>query len=162
MKPGVGQHLAPSTLLDRLRDDDPRQASEGQVRTQHDLAGYRRAVALDLESLLNTRAVALDADMRKSYPLAGRSLLSFGITDLTSLSLRNPSDRARLATSIQEAIEIHEPRLDQVRVELDLEQDSTRALRFQVDALLRVHLGRPSVRFDALLQLASSTYQIRS
>jgi hypothetical protein len=25
-----------------------------------------------------------------------------------------------------------------------------------------VHLGRPSVRFDALLQLASSTYQIRS
>ncbi|MEJ5210524.1 MAG: type VI secretion system baseplate subunit TssE [Burkholderiales bacterium] len=145
-------HLMPS-VLDRLLDDAPRRDG-GPAYVHTDLAGFKRAVARDLEVLLNSRRVAPGADI-EAYPQARNSVLSFGIPDLSSLSLLSPDDRARLRDYIRRAIERHEPRLSQVRVSLEPPQGLERLLRFRVDAVLRVHPHRPPVSFDATLELSS-------
>jgi len=152
--------LMQSSLLDRLLDDDPRSSTEVQPETHYDVNRYKHAVARDLEALLNTRCMVADGDRLESFQQAGDSLLSFGITDLSSLSLHDPDDRLFLRDSIRRTLERHEPRLTKVRVSLDLARDSARVLKFRVDALLRVHPSRPPVTFDAMLHLSSNTYQV--
>lgn len=156
------QFLVPSSLLDRLLDDDPRNSTDAQLETHYDVIRYKQAVARDLEALLNTRCVLLDSEIMEGYPQAQNSLLSFGITDLSSLSLLDPDDRMYLRDSIRKTIERHEPRLTKVRVNLDIAKEFSRVLRFRVDALLRVHPSKPPVTFDAMLQLSSNTYQVKS
>lgn len=162
MLPPPRQALVPSSLLDRLLDDDPRTSTEAQVESHYDINRYKQAVARDLEALLNTRCVLLNGEDLEPFPHAKDSLLSFGITDLSSLSLLNPDDRMYLKDSIRKTIERHEPRLTKVRVNLDITKESNRMLRFRVDALLKVHPSKPPVSFDAMLQLSTNTYQVKS
>jgi type VI secretion system protein ImpF len=158
----LGRHtLVASSLLDRLMDDHPQSPSEAQAEMLYDVTRYKRAVARDLESLLNTRSTSVDDEMIEPFPLTKDSLLLFGITDLSSLSLLNPNDRMFLQDSIRKTIERHEPRLAKVRVSLDVSLEKNQVLRFRVDALLRVHPSRPPVTFDAMLQLSSNTYLVK-
>lgn len=151
------QVVSVPSVLDRLLDDEPRREAE-RLTFASDLAAYKRAVARDLEALLNSRC--FDPGGRiEDYPEARRSVLTFGIADLSSLSLLNPDDRARLRERIRAAIERHEPRLSAVRVTLEPPRGLERLLRFRVDAVLRVHPRRPPVRFDALLHLSSNACQ---
>lgn len=147
------------SLLDRLLDDDPRQPVDTQGALHFDLARFKHAVARDLEALLNSRCVDL-AGVIETFPHARRSMLNFGIIDLSSLSLLDPDDRALLRDKIRITIERHEPRLAKVRVALDAPRDTERMLRFRVDAVLKVHPSRPPVVFDAMLQLSSNVYRI--
>ena len=151
--------LMPS-VLDRLLDDQPREAVEGADFMHQDLSRFKQAVARDLEALLNSRCVDLDDDIEQ-YPYARASMINFGIIDLSSLSLLDSDDRAYLRDRIRITIERHEPRLAQIRVALDVSDDGERMLRFRVDALLSVHPTKPPVRFDAMLQLSSNSYQVR-
>jgi len=162
MQPSHRQTFVQSSLLDRLLDDEPQRQSEPQVETLYDVARYKQSVARDLESLLNSRCVILTDDSFESFPQAKDSLLGYGITDLSSLSLLNPDDRMFLRDSICRAIERHEPRLAKVRVNLDISKELTRVLLFRVDALLKVHPNRPPVSFDAILHLASNSYQVKN
>lgn len=161
MQPVTRQSLVSSSLFDRLMDDHPENAVEAQPEMLCDIPRYKQAVARDLESLLNTRCTALDDAMMAPYPFSMDSMLQFGITDLSSLSLLNPEDRMFLRDSIRRTIERHEPRLAKVRVNLEISQELNQMLRFRVDALLRVHPSRPPVTFDALLQLSSNTYRVK-
>ena len=96
-----------------------------------------------------------------AYPLANDSMLSFGIPDLSGISLLNPHDRELLREQLRRAIEVHEPRLSRVRVNLDAPREMERHLRFRVDAVLKVHPHRPPVTFDATLQLSSNVYKVQ-
>ena len=147
------------SLLDRLLDDAPQITSEAAAELQLDLARYKHTVARDLEALLNARRVDLDA-LIEVLPHARSSIMSYGICDLSSLSLLDPSAQMQLRSEIKTAIERHEPRLSRVRVSLDAPRGRERHLRFRVDAVLGVHPQRPPVVFDALLQLATSTYRV--
>jgi type VI secretion system protein ImpF len=149
-----------ASVLDRLLDDEPKKDVEQQNSRYADLSRFKQAVARDLESLLNARCVDFD-DRIESYPLARESVINFGIIDLSSLSLLDPDDRALLRDKIRITIERHEPRLSKVRVTLEAPKDLERALRFRVDAVLRVYPHRPSVSFDAMLQLSSNSYQLK-
>jgi type VI secretion system protein ImpF len=151
--------LAAPSLLDRLLDDDPRNGNDSVDAFHFDLARFKRAVARDLEALLNSRCVD-PAETIERYPQARRSMINFGIIDLSSLSLLDPDDRALLRDKIRLTIERHEPRLTKVRVSLDAPRETERMLRFRVDAVLKVHPSRPPVVFDAMLQLSSNAYQI--
>ncbi|XZG71804.1 type VI secretion system baseplate subunit TssE [Chitinibacteraceae bacterium HSL-7] len=147
------------SVLDRLLDDEPdRTQSEGPMLFE--LPRFREALARDLEALLNTRLMD-DPDMADTAPLSAESMLSFGIPDLSGISLMNPDDRELLRERLRRAIERHEPRLARVRVALDAPRELERALRFRVDAVLKVHPHRPPVTFDATLQLSSNVYQVR-
>ena len=160
MQPLTRQALVSSSLLDRLMDDHPEATSEAYSEMLYDTSRYKQAVARDLEALLNTRCLCLD-DRLDSFPLTANSLLLFGITDLSSLSLLNPEDRLFLRDSIRKTIERHEPRLTKVRVNLEISRELNQMLRFRVDALLKVHPSRPPVTFDAMLQLSSNTYHVK-
>jgi type VI secretion system protein ImpF len=150
--------IAPS-VWDRLLDDNPRELAESDAAMHFDLRRFKQAVARDLDALLNSRCVDLNADIER-YPYARRSMINFGIIDLSSLSLLDPDDRALLRDKIRITIERHEPRLTRIRVSLDAPKDMERMLRFRVDAVLKVHPNKPPVSFDAMLQLSSNAYQI--
>jgi type VI secretion system protein ImpF len=146
-------------VLDRLLDDAPDRPGEGVI-LNFTLSDFKRALARDLESLLNTRAVKFD-HFAKQYPLAAQSVVNYGIPDLSSLSLLNPDHREFLLDQIRRAIECHDKRLSEVRVTFNVEEQTERLLHFRVDAVLKVHPYRPPVSFDATLQLSSSAYQVR-
>ncbi|HWQ09502.1 MAG TPA: type VI secretion system baseplate subunit TssE [Holophaga sp.] len=155
------QTLVPSSLLDRLLDDAPEESSEAVPEAWHDLPGYKRAVARDLEALLNTRCAAPGQEGFPAFPRADASVLMFGIPDLSSLSLLDPAHRAFLQDALRHAIARYEPRLSNVRVSLDGARGLHQALRFRVDGLLRTFRTRPPVSFDAMLQLSSNTYRVK-
>lgn len=152
--------LITPSVLDRLLDDKPGEQQESQSQQSFDLNRLKRAVARDMEALLNSRSVDPDEDIER-YPQARNSMIDFGITDLSSLSLLDPGDRAYLRDKIRITVERHEPRLGKIRVSLDAPAGTERMLRFRVDALLKVLPSRPPVSFDATLQLSSNSCQIR-
>jgi type VI secretion system protein ImpF len=115
------------------------------------------SVARDLEALLNTRVV-LDEAFDKSFPLSVRSVAGFGLSDFAGLSLANVYDRQRICSAIAAAIAAHEPRLRDVRVELELHRKTVNALYFSINAVLFVRPAQEPVAFDALLQPTSLQY----
>lgn len=151
------QALVQPSVLDRLLDDAPGQGI-GQPML-FEVTDLKRALARDLEALLNTRIMD-QSELLEPYPLAGQTVIDFGVPDLSGLSLLNPDDREYLRNRVRRAIEIHEPRLTRVRITLELPREGERLLRFRVDAVLKVHPNKPPVSFDATLQLSSNAYQI--
>lgn len=148
-----------ASILDRLMDDKPLVTTESMSEMHLDMSRYKQAVARDLESLLNSRRVDFDERI-ESLPQARSSIMTYGITDLSSLSLLDPAAQGHLRSQIKTAIERHEPRLSRVRVSLDVPKGRDRQLRFRVDAVLSVHPQKPPVVFDAMLQLNTNTYRI--
>lgn len=146
------------SIIDRLLDDSPDEPQRDAVQT-FDVARLKGALARDLEALLNTR-FADPEDSLADFPEAERSMLHYGIPDLSGLSLLNPDHREMLRDRLRRAIARYEPRLGSVRVSLDAPRELERHLRFRVDAILKVHPHRPPVRFDATLQLSSNVYRV--
>lgn len=153
------QTLTLPSVLDRLLDNEP-DISHASSALLFELPQFRRALARDLEALLNTRIMDLP-EIFEAYPLATDSMLQFGIPDLSGISLLNPDDREMLRDRLRRAIERHEPRLTRVKISLDAPRELERHLRFRVDAVLKVHPHRPPVSFDATLQLSSNVYRIQ-
>lgn len=152
--------LITPSVLDRLLDDKPKEQVESQSQQIFDLNRLKRAVARDMEALLNSRNVDL-AEEIDAYPQARNSMIDFGITDLSSLSFLDPGDRAYLRDKIRITVERHEPRLGTVVVSLNAPTGTERMLHFRVDAVLKVLPTRPPVSFDARLQLSSNSCQIK-
>lgn len=143
------------SLFDKLFDDQPVAAA----RRRLSLEQLKDSVARDLEALLNTR-VLLDTDARDQFPLAMRSVVGFGLSDFAGLSLANVHDRSRICSSIELAIAAHEPRLRDVRVDLELHRKTVNALFFSINAVLVVRPAQEPVAFDALLQPTSLQYSV--
>jgi type VI secretion system protein ImpF len=162
MPTAPGNLLVLSSVLDRLFDDAPRSTQEPPFEGRFDLNRHKQAVARDLEALLNARTTILEPHLQERFPLAAASFLAYGIPDLSSLSLLNPGHRSLLQDRILQTITRFEPRLAQVRVDLDVPRDGNRMLRFRVEAVLKIHPNRPAVVFDAVLKLSSNACQVRS
>ncbi len=146
--------FAPS-LFDTLFDDPPRAATRHRLSLEQ----LKDSVARDLEALLNTRII-FDADQARDFPLAGRSVAGFGLCDFAGMSLANVHDRQRICRAIEQAIAAHEPRLRNVRVELELQRNAINALFFSINAVLFVNPAQEPVAFDALLQPTSLQYSV--
>lgn len=144
------------SLLDRLLDDEPATTFDAAPQP-FGAAAAKAALARDLEALLNTR-VGDPAGM-DAFPLAAQSMLTFGIPDFSGLSLLSADDCETLRERVRRTIGAHDARLTQVRVTLDALPGAERKLRFRVDAVLRKPCEAP-VRFDAVLDLASSAYRV--
>ncbi len=154
---GGGTSFVPS-ILDRLLDDEPQVSADSVDTKRINIFLFKAALARDLECLLNTRCIDLDRII-ETFPLAKESVIAYGIEDLSSLSLLNPTHRAFLRDQIRKTIERFEPRLTRVRVTLETSDNHQRKLRFRVDAILKIHPSKPPVAFDAWLHLSSSQYQ---
>jgi type VI secretion system protein ImpF len=148
------------SLLDRLLDEHPDRAAEPAAGRSHDFRRYERSVARDLEALLNSRQETL-SDLPMDFTELGRSLLTYGLPDLTSLSLLNQDHRNRIRRAVEDCIAAFEPRLQRVRVALEPPRERDRGLHFRVDALLRVDPTPEPVTFDAVLDLSTHQYVIQ-
>ncbi|RDU95044.1 type VI secretion system baseplate subunit TssE [Trinickia dinghuensis] len=146
------------SLLDKLFDDDPRSPAPVAMR-QWSLEELKGRVARDVESLLNTRIVLTEDELEK-LPECQRSVLTYGLNDFAGLSLASHYDRTFICESIEQAIARHEPRLREVRVSLEVNEQSTNALYFVIRAKLVVHPAEEPVSFDAMLQASTLQYSV--
>jgi type VI secretion system protein ImpF len=100
--------LQPS-LLDRLRDDEPKQTQESRDRRVMSMRQLREAVLRDLSWLLNAGCHPLDDEIYE-FPLVAKSTVNFGMPDLTGRTASNISP-TRLEQMVLEAVAAFEPRI---------------------------------------------------
>lgn len=146
------------SFLDKLFDDEPHLPASPAMR-QLSLDELKTTVARDVESILNTRIALTDDDLA-ALPECQQSVLTYGLNDFAGLSLASHYDRAFICKSIQQAIDRHEPRLRQVAVTFELNEQATNSLNFSIRALLVVHPAEEPVNFDAMLQPSTLQYSV--
>jgi type VI secretion system protein ImpF len=148
------------TLFDKLLGEQPFKTVKGTI-SRLSVEQVKDSVALDLEALLNTRAV-ISEDTLLPFPECTRSMMSYGLGDFAGLSLASIDDRTYVCRSLEKAISRHEPRLHNVRAALEVDQNSINKLYFNITALLVINESKEPVSFDALLQPSTLQYSISS
>ncbi len=147
------------SIIDRLIDDDPLSNVEPPMSRSQSVRVFKNSIRRDLEWLLNSRRTPEDPpeDMED----AARSVLYFGLPDVTSLSGDSTDDRVRLLRMIEEAIATYEPRLSGVSVsEAESTDSESRRVRFIIQATLRMDPSPELVYFDTVLDLSNKEYEV--
>lgn len=147
------------SLLDRLSDDKPHLPSDKQSTRAESLRDFKAALRRDLEWLLNTRQTLQPAS--PEFRSLFYSLYNYGLPDLMSLSAQSVRDRTLLQRCLQEAVEIFESRLSNVRVVSEPVLHAGRMLRFRIEGLARMDPAPEHVSFDTVLELTSGTYEVK-
>jgi type VI secretion system protein ImpF len=146
--------LLPS-VLDRLIDAEPKSQVEAPPYPPAVLREIRQSVRRDLENLLNTRRIyAVPA--RDDDPLA-MSTVGYGIPDFTGAA----ADTQAMLSAIEDAIRRFEPRLKNVRVQMDAGNPSIdRTLRFRIEATLWIEPLQEPVAFRSKWESTTSSMQV--
>ncbi|QEG40602.1 type VI secretion system baseplate subunit TssE [Roseimaritima ulvae] len=146
--------LLPS-VFDRLVDV----SSEGSGSDSwYDVAALTQAVRRDLEDLMNTQQSI--PDLALEFPLLAESVVGFGVPDPSTYALDTPSGRRRFAAALMNVIDVFEPRLTDVRIELvDQRSQNLRELKFQVVARLAVEPA-PQIVFETNLHVPSGQFTL--
>jgi type VI secretion system protein ImpF len=137
-------------LFDRLTDDETWVSWEPRPRRTLDRMGLRDSVRRELELLFNTRSPLPVHHL----PLSDRSVINYGIPDLSEYAPRNADDRALLAETLRRAIVVYEPRLAEVRVRMSEQQIGARTLAALVEAVIVVDDVREPVSFELVVGLS--------
>ena len=146
-----------ASILDRLIDNEPEVSFEPVQFRLLDMRQIKARVIRDLENLLNTRRLADPPDAEFSE--LNRSVLIYGIKDYTSLNPRSASVRKLLRQDIEKAIARFEPRLKNVKVQLEPDQKG-HSLRFRINAMLVIEPEKEPVQFDTFFDINRSEYMI--
>ncbi len=147
------------SVLDRLLDDEPElRQHDPPPRARQAMARLFQAVRRDLEWLLSTRLTWVDEDLL-ACEYASRSIATYGLADFSHETANDADARLRLKRAIEEAIARFEPRLTRVSVTAEPPQPNERALRFRIDALLRVDPVREAVSFDTVVESGATRVQ---
>jgi type VI secretion system protein ImpF len=153
------QPLLPS-VLDRLIDTAPdvrREPSRGRNQTLREL---KQAVRRDLENLLNTRVrcVPWPSELKEIK----RSLVNYGIPDLTGSSFGSAKEREEFCRTIRGIIAQYETRLKNLSVRLvDSSESIDRTIRFHIDAVLHAEPAPEPIQFDSTLRLTTATFEVK-
>jgi type VI secretion system protein ImpF len=131
------ERLQPS-LLDRLRDDEPGKTQEPREQRVLSMRQLRKSVLRDLGWLLNTGNLALTGQLDRC-PLAARSVLNYGIPDLSGQTAISLTPKA-LEAMIRQAILDFEPRILKeslrVRAVVSPDQMNRNAIGFEIEGEL--------------------------
>jgi len=153
------RNLQPS-LLDRLLDLEPDTRFEAPITRAESLRRFKASVKRDLEWLLNT--VRPPLDVPDAYRDVKKSVLTFGLPDISSFSLQSGADEQRLLRSIEEAIVTYEPRLKRVRVSNpQTVTSSQQTIVFHVEALLMMDPAPEPIVFDTVLEVGKGEYTVK-
>ncbi|HXD89235.1 MAG TPA: type VI secretion system baseplate subunit TssE [Urbifossiella sp.] len=148
MSPRNPVRLLPS-FLDRLFDPE----SMGGRVAGYDHRQMMNSVRADLEELLNARQTY--QDLPEFYTEATRSILTFGLPDLSCVSANSDAERGDLARMVQSIIARFEPRLRKIRVSVAGENAKAGlALAFAIEAELNVDPA-PEIGFETILELTT-------
>ena len=148
------------SLLDRLTDEAPSQASDPPVSREESTRLFRQSVQRDLDSLLNSRRTIVMAG--EGVPEVARSVHQYGIADFAGLTTSDAGWRDRLLENIRDSIRLFEPRLANVNVTLvGSEASEAQQVRFSVSATLLMDPSPEQVVFDTLLEVSSGAYVVQ-
>lgn len=146
-----------ASVLDRLIDDEPEVSFEPVQFRLLNMRQVKARVIRDLESLLNTRRIIEPPP--PEFSELNRSVFVYGIKDYTSLSPRSATVRKVLRQEIERAIARFEPRLRNVKVQLEPDQKG-HSLRFRISAMLVIEPEKEPVQFDTFFDINRSEYVI--
>lgn len=115
---------------------------------RRDIGAYRESLRRDIEAMLNSRRHLF------SWPdwfhELDRSLLAYGLDDLTNQSLASPDFRARFVEEAELQLRRLEPRLGRFDVTMLPNRDELDAtLRFRVTGMVTIGGGREELHFDS-------------
>jgi type VI secretion system protein ImpF len=148
-----------ASVFDRLLDYEPEVSHEPVASRAKSLRQLKQSVRRDLEWLLNTRQMP-GATPPGSQELK-RSLAAYGLPDFSVLSPDSPADQKYMRREIEDAIRTFEPRLEDVIVSVAPLRSTERAMRFRIDARLKVEPAPEPVTFDTVLQLGIGQYIVQ-
>jgi len=135
------------SVLDRLIDEAPNSNVEPMTTRAQSVRQFKTALRRDLEWLLNARRVI--TPVPEECEELARSVFTFGLPDITSMSKDSRESFERLARMIQSAIDVFEPRLGDVTVAL--KEGNSKLLRdvhFVIDGILKLDPMPERVMFD--------------
>jgi type VI secretion system protein ImpF len=152
------ERTAKPSLIDRLIDRSPGESADPPVSRETSIARYRASVSRDVEWLLNARRSTLPIpDGLEEVP---RSVLAYGLPDLTSIATDTVDARSGLVRQIERALQLFEPRLGQVRVLATEMPDGQRRIRLTIDAMLEMDPEPERVVFDTVVELARGDFSV--
>ena len=121
---------------------------------------FRLGVKRDLEWLLNTTCAPIE--IPEPCAEAKKSVLCFGLPDISSVALQDAGDEQQVMRSLEEAIERFEPRLAHARV---TSRNRTKAVsrpsRFHVEAVLMMDPAPERISFDTVLEITKGAYSVK-
>jgi type VI secretion system lysozyme-like protein len=120
------------TLLERLRNPDP----PGQRQLRTSTGEIFESILVNLRNVLNTNQGNCLTDEH------------YGLPHMSTVRDSMPWSIAGFAAAIRITIELHEPRLSNVRVRHTPGNDRGMALRFEISGIVQDEEGRTSVRFE--------------
>ncbi|MEW6730066.1 MAG: type VI secretion system baseplate subunit TssE [Acidobacteriota bacterium] len=147
-----------ASVLDRLIDYEPELSHEPLLARAKSLRQLKQSVRRDLEWLLNTRQTPIE--LAPELQEVNRSLFVYGLPDFTNLSVKNPEEVEQMRREIARAIEIFEPRLQDIQVTLEPLYELEHALHFRIDGQLKIEPAPEPVTFDTILRLDSGRYVV--
>lgn len=131
------RQLQPS-LIDRLADKNPKYKKESREQRVLSLQQLRKSVERDLAWLFNTGHLEMTDDL-DAYPEVRRSVLNYGIPDLSGMTV-DDINTEDLERRLRQAIIDFEPRILsktlRVRVLPDATKMNRNALVFQIEGKL--------------------------
>lgn len=145
-------------LFDRLVDRSPKLRHEVRPSRTLDRRGLRESVRRELERLLNTRC-PFPAHRLADRP---RSVVDYGLPELTGFSANRVEDRERLAELIRRAVEAFEPRLAEVRVRLEPVPGDALSLAGHIDAVFQGDAVTEPVSFHTVVETRSGKVEIHA
>jgi type VI secretion system protein ImpF len=147
------------SVLDRLVDYEPDISREPPASREKSMRILKQAVRRDLEWLLNSREPLLD--IPPDLEELNQSIAAYGLPDFSSMTVKNTADQSQMRRLIEEKLRIFEPRLIDPVVSMEPPRDLDRAVRFRINARLRVDPAPEPVTFDTTLNLYSGQYEVR-
>lgn len=148
------------SILDRLVGDDNGPTHGGDLRIG--VEDLRRVIRRDLEWLLNTRLVG--GEVFEGYEEIGKSILVYGLSDLSNFSTKSVQDSAAICDMITKSVRAFEPRLAKrsVKVEFLPSSDITDLrMHFRISAMIHVDPISEPVTFDTAFDRDSGTVTVR-
>lgn len=135
-KEATDRMLRSITLLERLN----RAAAEGGVRTvKEDRGAVMRSVLLNLQRLLNTRSGSAAAQPELGLPSPHEMLVDY------------PASVEQAQRAVKTCIQRYEPRLTNIVVSVDKDDDQKKAIAFAVSAQLAGGDRRDPVSFHTAI-----------
>lgn len=142
-------------LFDRLVDSEPwdrhDRARDGARTVEHtlDRRALMESVRRELERLFSCRTPLSLAALEAAGPQ--RTVVDYGVPELSSLAAANPEDRRRLAAVLGATVAAYEPRLREVRVSVEPVAGQPRTAAVGIRARLRVDTVEQPVWFPLLV-----------
>jgi type VI secretion system protein ImpF len=153
------QRIVQQGLFDRLIDLEPTVRSEAPMSRAESLRLFRLSVKRDLEWLLNSSRAPLE--LPEAYSELQKSLLTYGLPDISNVAIQNSGDEKKLLRSLEQAIELFEPRLARARVTSRTAPSKRRqSITFHVEAILMIDPAPERIAFDTVLEISRGAYSV--